>query len=77
MAAWKSTPTNYAPSLSAASPNIHEQLRRGRPRASAFGFSSFWHNMLGVDAQGRPSTAIIHPFDTRSDGAAKKLAARN
>jgi gluconokinase len=32
--------------------------------------------MLGVDAQGHPCTAIIHPFDTRAIGAARKLTAR-
>jgi gluconokinase len=56
--------------------DIHQQLAAAGRRPSAFGFSSFWHNMLGVDAEGRPATAILHPFDTRSNGAAKELAGR-
>ncbi len=56
--------------------DIHKQLEAAGRRPSAFGFSSFWHNMLGVDAGGHPATAILHPFDTRSNNAAKELAGR-
>jgi gluconokinase len=56
--------------------DIHRQVQTAGRRPSAFGFSSFWHNMLGVDAEGRPATAILHPFDTRSNAAAHMLALR-
>ncbi len=55
---------------------IHQQVESAGRRPAAFGFSSFWHNLLGVDGAGRPCTAILHPFDTRSNSAAKKLAQR-
>src|SRR5579859_3251763 len=56
--------------------DIHGQMQSAGRRASAFAFSSFWHNLLGVDASGLAVTPILHPFDTRSLGAAKKLAER-
>jgi gluconokinase len=56
--------------------DIHGQMQSAGRRPSAFGFSSFWHNVLGVDASGKAATPILHPFDTRSLGASKKLAGR-
>ena len=56
--------------------DIHGQIQSAGKRPSAFGFSTFWHNLLGVDGGGHAVTPILHPFDTRSSGAAKKLAAR-
>ena len=56
--------------------DIHGQMQSAGRRPSAFAFSSFWHNLLGVDAGGLAATPILHPFDTRSLGAARKLAER-
>ena len=42
----------------------------------AVAVDTFWHSILGVDADGNPSTALLHPFDTRSADAAKRLAQR-
>ena len=56
--------------------DIHGQMQSAGRRPSAFAFSTFWHNVLGVDASGHAVTPIVHPFDTRSAGAAQKLAAR-
>ena len=56
--------------------DIHSQMQSAERRPSAFAFSSFWHNVLGVDASGLAATPILHPFDTRSAGASKKLAGR-
>ena len=55
---------------------IHGQMQSAGLRPAAFAFSTFWHNVLGVDAEGRAATPIVHPFDTRSAAAAKKLAQR-
>jgi gluconokinase len=56
--------------------DIHEQVRARGIRPAAVAFDTFWHNLVGVSAEGRPTTPVLHPFDTRSSGAAKKLAAR-
>src|SRR5262249_54020377 len=55
---------------------IHGQVESAGLRPAAFGFSSFWHNVLGVDSSGRPATPVLHPFDSRSAAAAKELARR-
>jgi gluconokinase len=56
--------------------DMHRQMQSAGMRPSAFAFSTFWHNVLGADAGGRAVTPILHPFDTRSAAAAKKLAGR-
>ena len=55
---------------------IHQELKaRGlRPRAVAC--CTFWHNVLGVGDDGRPTTPVLHPFDTRAAAAARQLAER-
>ena len=55
---------------------IHQELKaRGlRPRAVAC--CTFWHNVLGVGGDGRPTTPVLHPFDTRAAAAARQLAGR-
>ncbi|MGA8593959.1 MAG: gluconokinase [Bryobacteraceae bacterium] len=45
---------------------LHGQMAQEGLRASAVAMSTFWHSFLGVDANGKPSTPIIHLFDTRS-----------
>src|SRR5262249_22395573 len=55
---------------------IHEQIKAAGLRPAAVAFCTFWHNVLGLDAAGHPTTAILHPFDTRSADAAKTLAGR-
>ncbi|MFN7995041.1 MAG: gluconokinase [Bryobacteraceae bacterium] len=55
---------------------IHEQARAAKIRPAAVAFDTFWHNVLGVDGNGRPTTPVIHVFDTRSAGAAQELARR-
>jgi len=45
-------------------------------RPAAVASCTFWHNVLGVGEDGRPTTPVIHLFDTRSAGAAKRLAER-
>jgi len=55
---------------------IHGQVESAGLRPAVFGFSSFWHNVLGLDSSGRPATPVLHPFDSRSAAAAKELARR-
>jgi gluconokinase len=45
---------------------LHGQMNQEGLRAAAVAMSTFWHSFLGVDVDGRPSTPIIHLFDTRS-----------
>ncbi len=55
---------------------IHGQMRAKGLRPSAVAVCTFWHNVLGVGEDDRPTTPIIHLFDTRSASAARKLAER-
>ena len=55
---------------------IHAQMQAAGLRPSAVAFDTFWHNVLGVGADGRPVTPVIHLFDTRSAAAARQLAER-
>jgi gluconokinase len=55
---------------------LHQQIQEQRLKVSAVACCTFWHNVLGVDAQGSPTTPVLHPFDTRADQAARKLASR-
>src|SRR5581483_11881346 len=45
-------------------------------RPAAVAVDTFWHSIVGVGADGVPTTPILHPFDTRSAQAAKDLASR-
>lgn len=54
--------------------DIHSQIEAAGLRPAAVAFDTFWHNVLGVGEDGRPTTPVIHLFDTRSAGAAAKLA---
>jgi gluconokinase len=56
--------------------DIHTQLVEQALACSAIAFCTFWHNLLGVDASGRPVTPILHPFDNRGADAASQLARR-
>jgi len=55
---------------------IRGQMKASGLRPAAVASCTFWHNVLGVGGDGRPTTPVIHLFDTRSAGAAKKLAER-
>jgi gluconokinase len=52
------------------------QLRAKGVKPAAVAVDTFWHSIVGVGADGTATTAILHPFDSRSAGAAKKLAER-
>jgi len=55
---------------------IHSQIRSKNMRPAAVAIDTFWHSILGVTAEGRAVTPVLHPFDSRSAEAAKKLALR-
>jgi gluconokinase len=55
---------------------ICEQMRAKGVKPSAVAVDTFWHSIVGVDADGKAATQLLHPFDTRSAAAAKQLAKR-
>jgi len=55
---------------------IHEQVKAAGLRPAAVGMCTFWHSFLGADRQSRPTTPILHLFDTRSDQQVKQLEAK-
>lgn len=56
--------------------DICGQMRGKNVNPVAVAVDTFWHSVVGVNAGGNPTTAILHPFDTRSAGVVKELAAR-
>jgi gluconokinase len=55
---------------------IHLQMQAKGVRPAAVAIDTFWHSILGVSADGKAVTPVLHPFDARSAAAAKKLALR-
>ena len=55
---------------------ISAQLRAQSIKPDAVAVDTFWHSILGVAADGTAATPVLHPFDSRSAAAAKKLARR-
>ncbi len=45
---------------------LHGQMEAKNLRAVGVGISTFWHCFLGIDRDERPTTPVIHLFDTRS-----------
>lgn len=48
----------------------------GNRQILGVGMATFWHSLLGVDAKGRPTTAILTWADTRASAAVPALRAR-
>lgn len=55
--------------------HLHDQLQDKGIRPAGVAFSLFWHSFLGTDAQGTPTTPIIHLLDTRSAAQVEWLRA--
>jgi gluconokinase len=55
---------------------IHLQMQAKGVRPAAVAVDTFWHSILGVSADGKTVTPVLHPFDARSADAAKELALR-
>jgi gluconokinase len=47
--------------------------RAGDVRISAVAMSTFWHALLGLDREGRPTTPVLTWADRRAAGAAREL----
>ncbi len=56
--------------------NLHGHMQSGGLRPAAVCCSAFWHSFLGVGRDGRPTTPIIHLFDTRSADQVEELKKR-
>jgi gluconokinase len=56
--------------------NLHDHMKSGGLRPSAVCCSAFWHSFLGVGNDSRPTTPIIHLFDTRSAAQVEELKKR-
>src|SRR3984893_15428499 len=52
---------------------LHGQVLKAGLKPAGVGISAFWHSFLGVSSNGRPSTPILHLFDTRATEEVKKL----
>lgn len=48
-------------------------FRLGDKRISAIAMSTFWHSLLGLDNEGKPTTPILSWADRRAAGAAREL----
>ncbi len=56
--------------------SICSQMRPKKMRPAAVAIDTFWHSILGVSAGHQAVTPVLHPFDSRSAGAASRLAQR-
>ena len=50
--------------------------RVGDATVSGVAMSTFWHSVLGLDSDGRPTTPVLYWADRRAAGAARKLRER-
>lgn len=55
---------------------IHQQLLDAQIRPAAVGISAFWHGLMGVDRAGKPTTPVLHLFDSRSTAQVSELSKR-
>lgn len=53
--------------------SLHGQMKDHNLRPAGVAISAFWHSFVGVDLTGKPTTPIIHLFDTRSTEQVKEL----
>lgn len=51
----------------------HRQAQASGLRIAAVTGSAFWHGLMGTGADSRPTTPLIHLFDTRSAAYAQRL----
>jgi gluconokinase len=73
---WEIDPAELTAIAARAITAICEQMRAKGVRPAAVAVDTFWHSIVGVDADGNPTTPLLHPFDTRSAPAARQLAQR-
>jgi gluconokinase len=73
---WEIDPAELATIATRAITTICEQMRAKGIKPAAVAVDTFWHSLVGIDSEGNPTTALLHPFDTRSADAARRLALR-
>lgn len=52
---------------------LHRQVQAAGLKIAAVGGSAFWHGLLGVGANGKPTLPLLHLLDTRSAGEAGRV----
>ena len=73
---WEIDPAELTGIATRAITAICEQMRAKGIKPAGVAVDTFWHSIVGVGADGNPTTPLLHPFDTRSADAAKRLAQR-
>lgn len=73
---WEIDPAQLTDIAARAIGDTCDQMRAKNLTAAAVAVDTFWHTILGVDVHGNPATPLLHPFDTRSADAARRLARR-
>ncbi len=73
---WEIDANDLAGIAAQAVGEICGQMNGKGVKPSAVAVDTFWHSLLGVDADGNPTTPVLHPFDSRSAESAKRLAQR-
>ena len=73
---WEIDPAELTTIATSAITAICEQMRAKGIKPTAVAVDTFWHSIVGVDSDGNPTTPLLHPFDTRSADAARRLARR-
>jgi gluconokinase len=73
---WEIDPAELTAIAARAITAICEQMRAKSIKPAAVAVDTFWHSLVGIGADGNPTTPLLHPFDTRSADAAKQLAQR-
>jgi len=73
---WEIDPKELTRIVAQSITEICGQMRAKGIRPAAVAVDTFWHSILGVDGDGNPVTAVLHPFDSRSSDAANRLACR-
>jgi gluconokinase len=74
--AWEIDPAALTGFVAQAFTEICQQLRAKAVRPAAVAVDTFWHSLVGVAQDGTPTTAILHPFDSRCADAASRLTRR-
>jgi gluconokinase len=52
---------------------LHNQMQQKNLKAAGVAISTFWHCFVGIDKDGKPTTPIVHLFDTRSGRQMEQL----
>jgi gluconokinase len=73
---WEIDATQLTGIVTSAIDTICGQMRAKSIQPSAVAVDTFWHSIVGVGAEGNPTTPILHPFDSRSAAAVKQLRQR-